>query len=55
MFERDTQTVFTRNCYQQVMVDAATQMVRQRTCTCTFTFMLSLCFFRIRLVVTLLV
>lgn len=27
MFERDTQTVFTRNCYQQVMVDAATQMV----------------------------
>ncbi|XP_019850672.1 PREDICTED: IQ and ubiquitin-like domain-containing protein [Amphimedon queenslandica] len=26
MFERDTQTVFTRNCYQQVMVDAATQM-----------------------------
>ena len=38
MFERDTQTVFTRNCYQQVMVDAATQMVRQCTCTCTLCY-----------------
>ena len=27
MFQRETQTVVTRNQYQQVMVDAATQMV----------------------------